>query len=244
MFKTCDNDIVPIKKLTCPYCGSVIDNEEYRKICIKCEAVDPPRWRRDNWGKVWDGVSWLCNACYWQERGQPGDLEKKYLSPKQKVIICAMFIMKAYSTKSPVDLYNDKFVVDIWKDILYKCYEILQKFGLIELNSENLYNECTDPVGNLFRVNTDMLRRMTKGLFKSNGDMMYFLDISSEDDIKYLWKLITDEKKLNLDESREIYSSFSKIHNGNYLSAFDLNIHVFSKPKYDYIIKDIVLFVH
>lgn len=222
------------------------------KKCFKCGTTITSFWRKRDIDGKWDGKNWFCNKCYWRRKNHSDKyedkddiLDKEILSDKEKIIIFSMLAVRTFSRKSPVDLYKDEIVRNEWKDIIEKSYEKLKEFNLIKLDRHDLYDGSRiDPIGNLFRANTMMLHKKTRGLFRRSGDTIYFLDIFREskilgDDINYLLKLIGEEI---LNDLEEIYSFCLNISNDKSIFIFNPKEHIFSKPEFDDIMKDIILY--
>lgn len=176
-------------------------------------------------------------------------ISEKPLSDKHKVVIFSMIAARTFSEKSSVDLNRDETARNTWKDIIDESYEKLKTLHLIsKLNRESLYgiqgNE--PPVSTVFR-HTDDLPKKTRGLFKAPGNRKYFLDLYldskiSKDGLSHLFKLIFDEKILAIPDINEIDSFCRYIANNKNIYIFDPREHIFSRPEYDEIIRDTLLF--
>jgi len=178
----------------------------------------------------------------------------KPLNEKQKVIVFSMIVARAFSDKSTVDLNKNEDTTNAWKEITDQTYYKLRDLGIIsnlkiESNDPlSLYgNSSADqPVSNLYR-HTDKLPKLTKGIFKAPGGQKYFLDISNDanifkEQLKYLFELIIGTSKISYSEIDEMYTFCCDIANKKNIYVFDPIKHIFSKSKYDEIMRDVLLF--
>lgn len=173
----------------------------------------------------------------------------KPLSDKEKVILFSMIAARAFSEESSVDLNKDETVRNSWKDIMDKSYEKLNSLHLIsKLDRISFYGKPGNehPVSGVFRSNEDIPKK-TKGLFKAAGNRKYFLDICQEskiskENLKYLFRLIFGDKVLSIPDINEIDAFCRDIANSKNIYIFDPREHIFSKPEYDEVIRDTLLF--
>ncbi len=177
------------------------------------------------------------------------NVSEKPLTDKQKVIIFSMLAARTFSEKSSVDLKKDETVMNTWKEIVDKSYEKLKSLNLIsELDQKDLYGKSGNehPVSNLYR-HTDELPKKTRGLFKALGNQKYFLDLLqnneiSKETLSFLFKQIFNNKVLSTSEINEIDSFCREIAFTKNIYLFDPRDHIFSKPEYDEIIRETLLF--
>ncbi len=174
---------------------------------------------------------------------------EKPLSDKQKVILLSFIATRAFSDHSVIDLKTTDKRLDKLQEIINNSYHLLKSLGMItKLKFNDLYrakgkgNER--PVSHLIR-HTDALPKITKGLYKAKGNQKYFLDLYrenrfSEKDLIFLFKKIFDFKNLNYNELEKLYKfCIDTAHNYN-IFLFDIDRHIFSKSKFDRLIKDIL----
>lgn len=178
----------------------------------------------------------------------------KPLNEKQKVIIFSMIAARAFSDKSTVDLKKNEDTTNAWKEITDQTYHKLKDLGIISnlkiesKDPKSLYgNPKTErPVSHLYR-HTDMLPKITKGIFKASGGQNYFLDLSNDPDmfkerLNYLFDIVIGKTHISYLELDEIYNFCCDIANKKNIYVFDPTEHIFSKSKYDEIVRDVLLF--
>ena len=179
----------------------------------------------------------------------------KPLTEKQKVIIFSMIAARAFSEKSTVVLRINEEITNAWKEITDQAYYKLKDLGIIsdlknELNDKkSLYgnSRADSPVSNLYR-HTEKLQKITKGIFKAAGEQKYFLDLSSNDPdmfkerLKYLFELVIGTSQVSYSDIDEMYNFCCEIANTKNIYVFDPIEHIFSKSKYDEIMRDVLLF--
>lgn len=177
------------------------------------------------------------------------NFSNKPLSDKQKVIIFSMLAARTFSEKSSIDLKIDDNILNVWEEIVEKSYEKLNSLKLIsKLEKKDLYGKAgtEHPVSNLYR-HTDELPKKTKGIFKALGKQKYFLDIFkdseiSNENLNFLFNLIFDKNVLSSTEIYEISNFCNDIASNKNIYIFDPREHIFLNPKYDGIIRDVLLF--
>ena len=165
-----------------------------------------------------------------------------------------MIAARALSDKSPVDLKKNEDTTNAWKEITDQTYHKLKDLGIISnlkiesKDPKSLYgNPKTErPVSHLYR-HTDMLPKITKGIFKASGGQKYFLDLSNDPDmfkerLNYLFDLVIGNTHISYSEIDEMYNFCYDIANKNNIYVFDPIEHIFSKSKYDEIMRDVLLF--
>lgn len=171
---------------------------------------------------------------------------EKPLSDKQKIVILSMLAIRCFSEDSPLDLKTTEQILNVVKETVDKTYQLLKSLQLIsKLNEDDLYGKKGNehPVSNLFR-HTDELPKLTGGLFKAAGNQKYYLDLYnkdqiSHDGIKSLFEKIIGEKKLTFIEMEMLSDFCQKISHEKSIFLFsDIKKHVFSKTKFDDVIKD------
>jgi len=175
---------------------------------------------------------------------------KKGLSDKEKIIIFSMIAIRSFSEDSAIELKRDETIKIELKNIVDDSYDILKSLKFIsKLEKKDLYGKLGNelPVSNLFR-HTDSLPRPTKGLFKALGDQKYYLDLYtdkeiSKDNLKYLFKKIFDGQNPSIEKLNSIYDFCCKVAHNKVIYIFDINRHIFSKPKYDNVLHE-TLFYH
>ncbi len=177
------------------------------------------------------------------------NISDKPLTDKQKVILFSMIAARTFSEKSSIDLKKEETVMDTWKEIVDKSYEKLKSLNLIsKLDQKDLYGKVgtEHPVSNLYR-HTDELPKKTRGLFKALGNQKYFLDLFqnseiSKENLDFLFKQIFENKVLSSADIYEIDKFCRDIASTKNIYIFDPREHLFSKPEYDEIIRDLLLF--
>ena len=179
----------------------------------------------------------------------------KHLNEKQKVIIFSMIAARAFSEKSTVDLKKNDETTNAWKEITDQAYYKLKDLGIIS----DLKIESNDPkslygnpkteyhVSHLYR-HTDILPKISKGIFKASGGQKYFLDISNDSDmfkerLKYLFEIVIGTHQISYSEIDEMYNFCCDVANTKNIYVFDPIEHIFSKSKYDEIMRDVLLFM-
>jgi predicted transcriptional regulator len=173
----------------------------------------------------------------------------KKLSDKEKIILFSMIAVRTFSDKSPIDLKKDDTVLTEIENVVDEAYDKLSALGLLtRLQKKDLYGKPGNehPVSVIFR-HTDALPKKTKGLFKALGEQRYYLDVFKNNHIKkdnlgILFNKILDEKILEMQELDDIYRFCCEIAQSKNIFLFDLSQHIFSKPKYDEIIKEVLYF--
>ena len=187
--------------------------------------------------------NWLFN--YYHDSEKP-------LSEKEKVVLFAMIAARAFSKDSAVNLRKSETIKDKWGELLNKSLEKLRALGIIsKLEGNELFKKQGNehPVSGLFR-RTNNLTKKIKGIYKSPGGKIlgsiYYLDISiggdlSKDKLKYLFKRVLGSVDLTPTKMNELDNFCRDTAHKENIYLFDTNTHLFSKPKYDKIIRDILL---
>jgi hypothetical protein len=178
---------------------------------------------------------------------------KKNLGEKEKVILMTMLSARTFSEKSSVDLKKSDAIKDRWQEVLLKTYDFLFSLGVIKDSRESFLDNTGNmhPVSSLFRHNTKMLQK-TFGYYKYNRKEEYYLDLGEDSNLtmeklSYLFYKVF-EGNLSQETVDLIANYCNEISNKESIYLFDMNLnnHVFSLPKYDFLIKDAILdsFVH
>lgn len=232
--------------------------------CFRCGAMFDikPRKRKINgkWNGTWDGKNYFCNACNFRKG--------KALTDEQKIVTLSLIAIRAFSKVSCVDLRKEEVRKEL-KDVIDITYEKLKEWDLIKLKIGRLYDMSgiEHPIANLFRIAySDDLQDKTIGLAKKN-DRIYYLDAFDErseifnDNINSLFRLIIyDKEVIKNEEMNCVQVSESKSDIFNYseeLCSLCLYIsdskspyifknpyeHIFSSPKYDNILIDIIKYL-
>lgn len=172
---------------------------------------------------------------------------EKPLSERLKVVLLSMIAVRVFSIDSPLDLKKtSEKTLNAVKDTVDESYNILKSLNLIsKLDTVDLYGKPGNehPVSNLLR-HTDELPKVTRGIFKAPGNQKYFLDVYkngqvSKDNLKYLFEKILGDKKLQDSELISLSDFCCKIAHEKSIYLFDdIKNYIFSKSKYDDVIKD------
>ena len=205
-----------------------------------------------NWEKTNGQISEQILLAYINEKYFVPSI-KKNLGEKEKVILMTMLSTRTFSEKSSVDLKKSDAIKDRWQEVLLKTYDFLFSLGVIKDSRESLLdnNGNMHPVSSLFRHNTKMLQK-TFGYYKYNRKEEYYLDLGEDSNLileklSYLFFKVF-EGNLSQETVDLVANYCNEISNKESIYLFDMNLnnHVFSLPKYDFLIKDAILdsFVH
>lgn len=168
---------------------------------------------------------------------------EKPLGDKEKIILLSMIAGRAFSEHSPVNLKLGDLALDAWASILKGSYEFLREKNIvaaIDINQLIGKIGLEHPVSHLIR-HSDALPKKTKGIYLASGSQNYFLKIYdnselSESKLTYLFGLI-----FNNFITIELYESIIKfcreVAFDKSFYVFDLDKHIFNKPKFDDIIE-------
>jgi len=169
------------------------------------------------------------------------------LTDKEKIVIFSMLTARTFSMESALDLKKGDQLLEKLEYLIIECYKFLTFIKVInELQEKDLFGKVGNehPVSNLIR-HTDLLPKKTRGIFKATGKQKYFLDLSEEKEIRveslrYLLRVIFDSV-ININ-GQEV-AIFLKQKTYDYMIyLFDMTSHVFSAPKYDFIIEEEIEF--
>ena len=166
------------------------------------------------------------------------------LNDKEKVILFAMILARAFSEKSAVDLKRSDTVKDKWQEILETSYDALENLGFVTKLEKTDFlgtrgNEHV--VSSIFRHNNSMVQK-TKGIYAYTRKQEYYLDlykdgVLSEEKLSYLfWKIF----KGNIAPTSVdfIINCCDKVSSRESIYLFNMNEHIFSMPTYDTLLKD------
>ena len=167
----------------------------------------------------------------------------KPINDREKVILFGMIAARAFSKDSLIDLKQDNSQ-DTWMQIFDMSYEKLKSLKIIKGDKDELLgNSKTEHnVVNLIRHNIYLTRKI-KGLYHTTKKMQYYLDISDGDQISpqklsYLfWQIF--QGNLSKDLIDDVADFCKQISNMG-IFVFDMNIHIFSMPKYDLVLEDCI----
>lgn len=173
----------------------------------------------------------------------------KPFSEKQKVIILSFIATRSFSADSVIDLKTNDKRLNKLKEIIDESYHLLKTLNLIsKLQYKELYRSKT--VGNEHIVShllrhTDALPKITKGIFNAKGKQKYYLDLYKEDtfsekDLIFLFQKLFDHKKLHYSNLEKLNKFFVEIAHNYNIYLFQIDKHIFTKSKFDQIIKDIL----
>jgi len=170
--------------------------------------------------------------------------KQKKVNDNEKVVLFSMVAARTFSDKSPLYLKTGSSSVDKWKEILDLSCDKLISLKVIPKTAKNkLYSKAGNEhvVSNLIRHNIYLSPKI-KGIYHSMGNQKYYLDIYddlqiSNDKLSYLfWKIFNGN--LNNESIEEIAKFCNKLSDDMSIYVFDLDVHIFSTPKYDIIVKD------
>lgn len=171
---------------------------------------------------------------------------EKPLSDRLKIVLLSMIAVRVFSIDSPLDLKTSEKTLNAVKETVDESYKMLKSLNLIsKLDPVDIYGKLGNehPVSNLLR-HTDELPKVTRGIFKALGNQKYFLDVYkdgqvSKDNLKYLFEKIVGDKKLQLSELDSLSDFCCRIAHEKSIFLFDdIKNFIFSKSKYDDVIKD------
>lgn len=166
------------------------------------------------------------------------------LNDKEKVILFAMILARAFSEKSAVDLKKSDTVKDKWQEILETSYDALQNLGFVtKLEKTDFLGTRGNEhiVSSIFRHNNSMVQK-TKELYAYNRKQEYYLDlykdgVLSEEKMSYLfWKIF----KGNITPTSVdfIINLCDEVSSNESIYLFDMKEHIFSMPNYNTLLKD------
>jgi len=170
--------------------------------------------------------------------------KQKKVTDNEKVVLFSMIVARTFSDKSPLYLETGSSSVDKWKEILdLSCDKLISLKVIPKTTKNKLYSKAGNEhaVSNLIRHNIYLSPKI-KGIYHSMGSQNYYLDIYddsqiSKDKLSYLfWKIFNGN--LNNESIDEIAKFCSRLSDNMSIYIFDLDIHIFSTPKYDIIVKD------
>jgi len=228
------------------------------KTCFRCGKWVDEKWRKrkinGKW-REWDLKNYFCNACNFRKGRIMNDIEK--------IVTLSLWNIRAFSKVSSIDTRKE-YVRKELEDVIDVSYEKLKKWGKIKIKKGDLYNKSTVeyPVADLFKIAFNELQEITIGLAK-NIDRMYYLDVVDErpeifkENISSVLRLIIYDKEAIKDEelncvtipdsrndifyySEELRSLSIDISDKKAAYIFRPDEHIFSSPKYDNIIGDII----
>ena len=182
-------------------------------------------------------------------------LERKYfsdersaknvdLNDKEKVILFAMILARAFSEKSAVDLKRSETVKNKWQEILETSFDALENVGfVVKLEKTDFLRTRGNEhvVNSIFRHNNSMVQK-TKGVYVYTRNYCYYLDlykngVLSEKNLSYLfWKIFKGDITPTSVDS--IINCCNEVSSRESIYLFDMNEHIFSMPTYDTLVKD------
>ena len=170
--------------------------------------------------------------------------KQKKITDNEKVVLFSMIVARTFSDKSPLYLETGSSSVDKWKEILdLSCDKLISLKVIPKTTKNKLYSKAGNEhvVSNLIRHNIYLSPKI-KGIYHSMGSQNYYLDIYddskiSNDKLSYLfWKIFNGN--LNNESIEEIAKFCNRLSDDMSIYVFDLDVHIFSTPKYDIIVKD------
>jgi len=170
--------------------------------------------------------------------------KQKKVTDNEKVVLFSMIAARTFSDKSPLHLETGSSSVDKWKQILdLSCDELISLKVIPKTTKNKLYSKTGNEhvVSNLIRHNIYLSPKI-KGIYHSMGSQNYYLDIYddskiSNDKLSYLfWKIFNGN--LNSESIEQIAKFCNKLSDDMSIYIFNLDVHIFSTPKYDMIVKD------
>lgn len=177
-----------------------------RKYCLTAQAI----WQQEKNSLVDDDL--LTN--FLQEKIFNCPTEDVSLSEKERVILLAFILGRAFSVHTAMDLKLGDQFLDNWETIIIRAYDLLVELHCIsKLKREDLFGKKVNehPVSNLIR-HTDSLPKKTALLFYALGEQKYLLNlakddtntISAESSDNILSLIFERQKKLSLSETDKI----------------------------------------
>ncbi len=178
---------------------------------------------------------------------------QKAFDVKEKVVIFGMIATRTLSKNSWIDANLDDNVLKYWKEIFDESREKLLELNIIQqTDSENFWkkfksNQITSPIFYLLRHMNDLPGK-TRGLFKFSGKKQYYLELSNNvdnfmEDLKFLINKVLDGKELDIELKRNILAYFNYISSKYSVYLFDFDVHKYSNPEFDELLKDLILFM-
>lgn len=151
------------------------------------------------------------------------------LTDKQKVVLLAFIIGRAFSDKTAMDLKLGDNVLRQWEEIIFQAYDILKQHNCISIEKDKLFGKKKneDPVSDFFR-HTDELPRKTWLMYEALGDQKYCLKVIDADwqidksKLIKLFHLIFDRvSQLSYSELEEISEECNAITNDRAYLCFE-----------------------
>lgn len=176
-----------------------------------------------------------------------------HFNTKEKVVVFSMLAIRAFNKENSIDLNVDQAILDKWNGILDKSREKLFNLGIInQAESDNFWkkNVKKDDINSACYYilrHMNKLSEKTNDLYKSPGNKKYFLNISLNQellkaDLAFLINKVFEGIELNHSIKENIIEFFKGI-------SFEYSIYVFyevndfATPKFDAILKEIILFL-
>jgi len=170
----------------------------------------------------------------------------KPLKDQDKVLLLSMIGMRTFSEKSSIDL--DKHDNKKWKSIFDKCADFGNKMGLISSKKEDLIKERGNETAASYIIRrANDLPKKTRGIYVYHSSRRrYYLNITDNNRIirdKFVYLLRQLFKGVSLTHAQllEIESFLKNLSYNNSLYLFSTKEHVFTKPEYDDIIKEVLM---
>jgi hypothetical protein len=172
-------------------------------------------------------------------------INKEYI--REQITLFGLISARAFSKESCVNLQSKFNLKDYWKEILDKSSQKLVELKIITENEKmTLYSRAKyeDPVPSLF-TRLPKLMQYTKLIYNFDGDLHYWLEMPESDEI-FIEKLaglfsLIFKDKLNYENLDPIYEFCCEISYTMSVYVFNSEIHTFSTPKYDKLLKDALL---
>lgn len=177
-----------------------------RKYCLTAQAI----WEQEK-GKLIDNNLLIG---YLQEKIFNCPAEDVSLSEKERVILLAFIMGRAFSPHAVMDLKLGDEFLNNWAIIIMRAYDLLAEVRCIaKLKKEDVFGKQGNehPVSNLIR-HTDSLPKKTALLFSAPGEQKYLLNLAKEnsnsihiENLAFMFSLIFERQvKLRLTETDKI----------------------------------------
>ena len=115
--------------------------------------------------------------------GRYFEIEVKKVSPREKIVLFSMVMVRSFSETCCVDARKDDSVKDRWMEIFIRAQEELKRVGAIDdrTSIEDLgkASDTEKPMSNIIR-HTDGLDAKVKMLYRKTGRNQYYLDLANE----------------------------------------------------------------
>lgn len=167
------------------------------------------------------------------------------LVDKEKVVLLSMISVRSFSEHSALNFHDGQHIIQSWKSVLDKCGMFLKDFSVIKDYPGKMYGKGGNEFPAIYlqeRVNE--LFKKSRGLYKSPGNRIYYLDLYNnhiKENLSLLFWLIFG-KKLTFDNVDIVIDFCNNVAYEMCIHIFkDIDQHIFLNPEYDDTLKNSIL---